>query len=233
MLKGGSTVRMVKELVVMSIGPNNTNVTCDFWFHNDGTACTLQMGFPDEGNANEEIQPGAQPVSNFQYFKSYVDGVAVPTNLVQGQDEMGWHVKTVSFGGHADVHVKDIYSILDGSGIAVAGDLQGSCAWASYIVHTGSSWKGPIGRCEIDVTFDPQFAPQSLTAVAAKTLSNSADGRTLTLSPGQFPAAGTIVYRGVATPTIHGRTLTFVRTAFQPTEADDLNLWFDYHAMGK
>jgi hypothetical protein len=230
-MKGEGTVRMLREKIAMNVGRDTTKVAFDFWFRNDGAACTLRVGFPDEGNANEEVAAGAKTTSNFSNFTSWVDGRKVATKLVQGEDEVGWHVKTVRFGDHATVHVRDVYQAPNGSGIAAAGNTQGACLWASYIVHTGSSWKGTIGRSEIDVTFSPGFAPRGLRVVAAAKLSKNADGRNLNDAP--FPKRGTIVYRGVSKPRVHGRTLSFVRTNWRPTEESDLNLWFDYQGIGK
>lgn len=231
LLKGHATVRMLREKIAMTVGAEATKVACDFWFKNEGRDCTLQVGFPDEGNANEDAEAGTKPTSNFTYFHSWVDGRKVPTKLVQGEDEVGWHVKTVRFAAGATVHVRDEYAASNGSGIAAAGNTQGACLWAEYTVHTGSSWKGTIGKSEIDVTFSRRFAPGRLRVVAAAKLSKHEDGRNLDHAP--FPKRGTIVYRGVSKPGVHGRTLSFVRTNWRPTEEDDLNLWFDYSGIGK
>ena len=225
LMSGHATVRMEREKIVMTIGEATTTVVCDFWFKNDGPACAVRMGFPDEGSATEELDPSGKVSSNFDTFKSWVDGRSVQTKLVAGEGE-AWHVKAVRFGAHALVHVRDTYESKTGSGIASAGDSQGGCLWAEYTVHTGSSWKGSIGKTEILVTFKRELVPHRLKLLSARLVGNDGDGRALKKGP--FPKAGTIVWRGVSKPTVRGRTLRFLRTNWRPSDDDDLNLWFGF-----
>ncbi len=231
LLSGHKSVRMEREKIVMTIGPADTVVVCDFWFKNDGPACSVRMGFPDEGNQTEEIDESGKMTSNFRSFKSWVDGKPTPTKLERGEGADAWQVKTVKFGAHATVHVRDRYVAKIDAGLAGAGHTMGNCKMAFYTVHTGSSWKGTIGRTEIQVTFDRKVVPAKLKLVPSKSVSTHDDGRQITKAP--FPSAGTVVYRGVSKPEVRGRVLRFVRTNWRPTRDDDLALWFGYVGAGK
>jgi len=218
---------MLREKVVIGVGKDTTKVSCDFWFKNDGPATDIHMGFPDDGNQNEEIEDKATPKSNFMSFRSWVDGKEVPMKLEFGAESYGWHVKDVHFADGQSIHVKDVYETATGSGIAYSVKDQGVAQWARYVVHTGSSWKGNIGETTIVVTYDKTVIPGKLKVVHYKKVAQYDDGRSLKTT--HFPAKGTVVYKGIATPTVSGRTLTFVRRNWRPTEAQDLDMWFNFH----
>lgn len=229
LLSGKASVRMLHEKIVMDVNLNTTKVTCDFWFKNEGPTATLRVGFPDDGNANEGYEEGGKLLSNFQYFKSWVNDKSVPTGYILGNDSIGWHVKTVRFPKGATVHVRDEYLAKTGAGIVLAGDKQGDCRWARYVVHTGASWKGNIGETLITVNFAKSLFPNGVKPLAHQDVSLKDDPRHL-IGP-NFPKNGEVVCKGVSTAEVSGNTLTFTRKNWRPRQEDDLDLWFSFRSM--
>ena len=132
----------------------------------------VRMGFPDQGrdadDPDEEVAnwKSAPPRSTFTAFHSWVNGEPVPTELVRAASAgKFWHAKVVRFPAHGRVTVRDQYTQ------PVSGQITRVNAAAhqiAYIVHTGASWHGPIGRTEIIVTFHrkrmaPPLAPVRVT----------------------------------------------------------------------
>lgn len=163
LLEGHPSVSMQSEVIRMTVGPDKATVDCRFVFRNSGAACRVRMGFPDQArgadNPEEDSEggpaPKTKPQSAFTSFRSYVDGHLVPTELIHGAHGGNWwHAKVVAFPAHRTVNVRDVYTVPLGGQIID----RGSMSQTSYILHTGSSWHGPIGRSEVDVTFTPQSA---------------------------------------------------------------------------
>ena len=231
LLSGHPSVAMQSEVVRMTIGKENVKVDCQFVFHNSGPACTVRMGFPDQARGSEAEDDyenaGKGPAKGaFISYTSYVDGMKVPTTTIHG-DKTGdvWHAKTVSFGANATRHVRDVYTVPVGGQIT---EHSGSYSQAFYVLRTGASWHGAIGRATVIVTFQPGAIHTPLHLVRLSTI------------PGNNPAAwtgwnktrpGTVVYRGPSTPTVQGRTLTFVRTNLKPAYLDDILLYFGYRGL--
>ena len=227
LLNGHPTVSMQSEVVRMIIEPETVRVDCQFVFRNDGPACKVRMGFPDQGRDSmipNDGEPQKHPTGTFTSYSSYVDGVKSFTETIRGdQPNNVWHAKMVTFPAQAVRRVRDIYTVPLGGAIIE----RGSISDAYYILHTGSSWHGVIGRAEVDVTFAPGTIPTPLVPTP------------LTVAPGNdaekyaWPTHphGTIVYRGPSVPTIQGRTLRFVRVNFKPSYLDDVLLSFGYHPI--
>ncbi len=80
LLKGHKSVSMRTEQIRIDVHEKIINVDCKFVFHNDGPACTVRMGFPDEGLGAAEpyqgfpVPTGAKLKATFESYVSYVDG---------------------------------------------------------------------------------------------------------------------------------------------------------------
>ncbi|HVT10833.1 MAG TPA: hypothetical protein VHE55_01090 [Fimbriimonadaceae bacterium] len=158
------SVRMVSEVVRVTIHRQTADVVCDFVFRNAGSACDVRMGFPDySGNR----MPGDANKSVFMSFKSTVDGKRVDTTLEPAKapedadfNAKGWNsafqVKSVHFGKGQTRRVRDSYQVRLGT-VAIHGEVPGKGEPAerifSYIFSTGGSWHGSIGRAEMVITF--------------------------------------------------------------------------------
>jgi hypothetical protein len=233
LLSGHPSVSMQSEVVRMTVGTESVKVECDFVFHNSGPACIVRMGFPDEGRGSEDpdeegVDKTHAPQGTFTSYASYVDGVKVPTRVIRADKEGNfWHTKDVKFAAGATRRVRDVYTLRTGSQIAMTG--TGAYSETYYILHTGASWHGPIGRAELDITFAPGTTSGALRLVPLNTVKgNDAEGFNWPHS-----APGTVVYRGPCIPTVQGRTLRFVRTNFKPGYLDDVLLYFGYHRNGQ
>ena len=132
------SIRMVSEAVNIQVGPEKIDVTCKFVFRNEGKAVDVKMGFPEEHGGDS---------SGFAYFRARVDGKSVKvthtkTKHEESDDYRDWYVKTVHFGRGRTRVVEDFY------GGRPSGDSSGS-TYVVYVLETGRSWKGPIGRAVI------------------------------------------------------------------------------------
>ncbi len=230
-LDGHVSVRMESEKIVLRIGQQGTVADCRFVFVNDGPTCQVKMGFPDNGYGAADPEEEADPdvaskppkTGAMKSFQSWVDGKEVATRLERGQGAGEyWHTKTVTFKGQARTVVRDRYSLDVSSAIVLFGENKDANAhYAGYVVSTGASWKGQIGRSE--VVFELPSTVKRIVTIASVTAKD--DPRHYVVAP--F-AKGTVAYSGMAQPTVKGHTLRFVRTRWRPTTHDDISLWFDY-----
>jgi hypothetical protein len=221
-LNGNTTVSMKSEYVKMVVGSKWVTVDCRFTFVNQGPARRVRVGFPDEGGEPDEGPDGKPlpPQGTFATFASWVNGKPVKTTVIPGADPGDvWHVKWVDFPANGAVTVRDRYTVEVGNSVAY---YPVSVRLARYVLHTGSSWRGPLGRSEIEVVFDRQSVKAPIVARRVPTIDS------------RGPAAvkwrqekGTVYFKGPCEPTISGTTLRFVRTDWRPTREDDILLLFD------
>lgn len=230
LLSGHPSVSMQSEVITMRVGEANVTTDCRFVFRNSGKACTVRMGFPDQGDgafdpdeSNEE-QLGddaavmkTPPRTTFDSFVSYVNGKRVTTKLIRANKPgQYWHTKTVTFPAHSVTRIRDVYS----QHIPSQSDERGDHKRAAYVLHTGSSWRGPIGRSTVNVIFRRKCMPGTLIARRTKIVD---DVETVNWKKARFRD---VYYIGPAIPTVSGRTLCFTRTKWRPETKDDILLYF-------
>jgi len=225
-LKGTGQVAMQSEVVLLDIGPDKVRADCQFVFKNKGPACTIRMGFPDGNSQRDEESDAKAPIkSAFGSFQSFVDGHAAPTTLVRGKD-YAWQTKTVSFPANGIRRVREIYTVEVGGTVAYKSSLE----TAYYVLQTGASWSGPIGRMEIIARFRRSKRAHPTpgnTFQDVRPISHAA------LTSDQFQKVGwirpdeeVVVYNGPGAPQTDHNVLRWVRTNIRPTEKDDVFLWF-------
>src|SRR5205814_8925708 len=102
----------------------------------------------------------------------------------------------------------------------------------AYPLHTGSSWRDPIGRCEVVVDLRRALSAPHLTVRAMDSLPRlpPPDNTYPKYDWAHYPA-GTVIYSGPSRPLVSGRTLRFVRTNFRPTAKDDIFVLFGYRLL--
>lgn len=232
MLDSHPTVRMQSEKIVVTVGKDNTTADCRFVFVNAGPACTVKLGFPDNGDGaadpEEDVDPAERtkpPISGpMTSFKSWVNGTLVKTSLERGQGPGEyWHTKSVTFKAHSSTTVRDIYSLTDSSAIVnMAENGVAAAHFAGYIVHTGASWHGTIGRSEI--VFNMPMVVKSVIPYAKAT---KLVDDVLTFTRTTVPTS-TVIYKGMAKPSFSGRQVKFVRTNWNPKKTDDIELWYNF-----
>jgi len=229
MLSGKTTVVMQSEVVTMTVGADDVDVDCRFVFRNDGPACTVRMGFPDSGRGGSdpseiESETGRKSNGTFRSFTSYVDGKRVSTTIDRDGESKGnlWHVKVVHFNRGQTVNVRDVYRTIVSSQVNVSPGYQGGNFSTFYVLRTGASWAGKIGRAEVVVHMKRPGA----RAVRLASYAAAGNPDPYKIAWSKFPA-GTVLWRGPSTPTVSGNTIRFVRSNFEPGYLDDVLLFFN------
>lgn len=217
MMAAHPSIAMESEVVKMVIHGDRVETDCTFVFANHGKACKVQMGFPDFG-LWAFAYTSKKPQTMFRKYRSYVDGKSVATKLVLGEKPgEQWQTKTVSFPANGKRIVREVYTT-DVGGIALAKPI----AFASYILHTGASWKGNIGKATILITVDKDTGiadPLSVSYSAAMPSSEAT-------FKSDLDKPGGVLVTGVAAPTIAGRTLRIEKSNWRPTIKDDILVAF-------
>jgi WD40 repeat protein len=226
-LRSHPSVRMRSEKVRITIEDKRVTTDCAFVFENTGPACTVRMGFPDRGfgafDPDEEHQHdwrARPPRSTFESFMSWVDGAKVATKLIRSNKPGGfWHAKTVRFAAHGRRTVRDLYT----TEVGFAETGHGREYRASYVLQTGASWHGRIGRTEVIVTFERRGMRAPLRPAPARQVEGAWSGPDRDWSKEQ----GRVFYVGPCKPRVRGSSLVFVRKNWRPTSASDIHLVFD------
>jgi len=154
-------VTMAAERVEAEMRGDQAWVTCTFTFHNTGAAAEVLMGFP-------QAQASAGEASQLLDFRAFVDSEQVPVTFrpnaqPQGEwDYAGWHSFTVPFAAGQIRTVRNTYHgrlTLQSDGGRVF----------EYVLHTGATWLGPIGRADVVVRWqrDRDVLPETLSASPA------------------------------------------------------------------
>jgi hypothetical protein len=227
LLKGHASVAMASEVVKMDIGDELIKVDCQFVFHNSGPACTVRVGFPDQGLGAEEPYQG-EPVpkknvhGTFLTYDSWVDGKKVPTKVAPAEDRsVFWHAKTVTFKAHGDTRIHDVYTLKPGAQMT---NENGLYRQTYYVLHTGSSWHGPIGKADVIITFGKNTIKDPIELKPFGTLPD----KDLQHMKWSALPAGTLIFEGPCAPKLNGRTITFSRNNFKPTDKDDVHLYWGF-----
>ena len=133
------------HVVKIKLAPTHADVDCTFVLHNTGKATSVLIGFPESGGGAIEV-----PTTGFQYFRSYVDGKRVPVRVQQQRRDVDpggyfrWYLKRVRFGAGQTRVIRNVYR-------APLGAISNGEEFFHYILVTGASWKGKIGRSDIIV----------------------------------------------------------------------------------
>jgi hypothetical protein len=223
---GHKTISMASEFVDIVVGKNWVTVDCTFRFKNAGPACVVRMGFPDEVNRSEEDEIRRMPEGSFRSFRSWVDGKPVATKVIRASgdedasDTLFWHEKRVQFPAHGEVVVRDRY-------VTNVCTYDGLAFWTNgtgYILHTGASWHGRIGKAVIKFTFRRKRMRGPFTLAHT-----NADGDDLGAAEDRawMRHRRRIYYTGRTRPSTQGDTLTFKRANFRPSSDDDIMVFFD------
>lgn len=151
-------VIMAAERVDITIEDGKAEVSCVFTFTNTASDATVVMGFPQMKRWRDLDQ------TELLDFTANVDGVALPVTfrpqveptpqtldgLNAGGDPPessryeGWHTFEVAFAAGQTRVVSNSYHGL------ISGTSDGQEHFG-YVLHTGASWKGPIGVADVVV----------------------------------------------------------------------------------
>jgi len=148
-MRAHPSIVMQSETVDAVISAKGADVKCVFTFRNEGPATTVKMGFPEQGWGDIDYEHA----TGFSSFRSWVDGKPVPTRTEGGKVDRSagsgwkrWRTKVVRFGAGQTRHVKVRYE-------EKLGEISGGERFFTYMLSTGASWKGKIGRAKLTVRF--------------------------------------------------------------------------------
>jgi len=138
------SISMVREDV--TINPATMEVKARFVFTNNGPATTVLMGFPETSSGDGTRDVTIKIAAPQNDFHSFVDGAPIHvTELIRKSDDNGeeqatiWWTKSVHFAAGQTRIVVDHY-------FGGAGNFSTGNQFFNYILKSGASWKGPIGR---------------------------------------------------------------------------------------
>lgn len=228
LLNGHASVSMKSELIRMDIHAEKITVDCQFVFHNASNAkVTVRMGFPDEGTGAEEpyqgepLPPLAKMKATFLSYESFVDGKKVPTELVRTKDRtLFWHAKSVTFAPNKDCLIHDIYTLKPGAQVTME---NGFYRQTKYILHTGSSWHGPIEKATVVITFGADTVKPPLVLKGRSEVDKDLQNLKWTALP-----KGTLIWTGPGKPSVKENVVTFVARDLKPTKNDDIQLFYGF-----
>lgn len=157
---------MQEEVVNITLSRKGAKVECVYVFHNTSSAQTVVMGFP--GILGEEESP-------VKKFKAYVNGKPVKVEKKEISEEGDnqtyriWYTHKVSFKAGETKVVKNTF-LSPYSGVPV-GTLPGTnesfvINYFEYILETGNTWKGKIGKVKINVKVTGDLTLNDLIAPA-------------------------------------------------------------------
>jgi len=211
------TIRMVEELIHLRVGAETMYADCRFTFKNEGRVCIARIGFPDYDSHGEIV--GALSTT-FKSFSSFVDGKAVPTRLVRGKLGEAWQVKNVRFESGQKRIIRNVYQIGLGkitlSGSSVLGK-EPMTNQTDYILGTGRTWKGTIGKTTVIVDFGSEARINSPIRAVRWPPESQVDS-----SDFWILNRNTVCWSGPSAPRIVGkRRLIFERKNWEPSETED------------
>ncbi len=150
------TVRLLAENVNIRIYRSYADVECVFSLYNQGPETTVKVGFPD-------YSTGAMPAydHHFQQFEAFVDSKKVDMWISDPEDReiefIFWWIREVHFEVDQTRVIRARYQ--GGIGSEIGGGL-----FFSYILHTGSTWAGPVGSTSVVVSLE-DFGTERLTRI--------------------------------------------------------------------
>jgi hypothetical protein len=159
-------VQMVSEELEFHFNSKRTTVIARFHFLNTTKPkLHLTIGFPDPGAVLHGDGAAFQPA--LEDLKTFVDGIERPSKVeygwvrwgdnhagwipakdqLHGGFQMAWHTLDLFFPFQQETVVERRYTSKDGN-------RNDGFYFFEYIVHTGSAWKGNIGKLTARVIMD-------------------------------------------------------------------------------
>ncbi|HZD60804.1 MAG TPA: hypothetical protein VE439_10185, partial [Anaerolineae bacterium] len=152
--RNSKDIVMESEVVNIVLHEGFAEVECAYKFRNDGNDQTVIMGFPDPTDPAKDL--------GISIFRVLVDNIEVPvkeTTIALKPDQPGfeqygpisrWYLHDISFKKDETKVVVNRYVAPHG---VSASPETASFRHFSYILRTGATWKGVIGRAVINVSF--------------------------------------------------------------------------------
>lgn len=159
------SIEMVEETIEMNVRsiererydystePVEIDVEVNYTFKNTTSKrVEVKMGFPEpcsfcNGYEREKLND----------FKAYENEKEIEVNFLEGQydeesyTQTNWHVSQIVFEPFEEKEIKNTYWIVP------SGYKEGQ-TWFDYILETGASWEGVIGRVEVYINFPDEIS---------------------------------------------------------------------------
>jgi hypothetical protein len=206
-------VRLDAETVQATCFGEFVEYRVDFRFVNEGAARTLRLGFPFD-YADYRENDSEPPVG----FQAWQDGEplvvrVVPARPGDGPATDGYFVHETRLPHGTTMITVSYLTQYSGSARGRRAGVQpndpgfGMANWCEYWLHTGSTWKGPIGE-----------------AVVRYRLAESFDGRNVGLTDAEADVEVAVTAPAGWTKPLP-RTYQWRFAAFEPTPNDDPGWW--------
>lgn len=161
-------VEMEEEIIDIVVRDDCSYVTCQFFFHNTGSSTNLLVGFPtqypgvyeSQDELDEEMEDDYYDemyVTQLNWFRTFVNGERVRVTVKKGLKPEGnntdelyfpqWYTWRMHFNADERVKVVNKYWMQNSSG---GEDSE----WISYILRSGATWKGPIGKITVRIQLE-------------------------------------------------------------------------------
>ncbi|MHB8842894.1 MAG: hypothetical protein ACYC56_14100, partial [Candidatus Aquicultor sp.] len=155
MPQNSKDIVMQKEVVNVILHLGFAEVECAYQFKNEGKAQAVLMGFPERDGPEGDYVP-------MSIFRAFVDGNEIPVKKTEitfkpgqkGYDDFGeksnWFMQEVPFKAGETRVIVNRY--IGAHGGTVSAEKSASTHFV-YVLRTGGSWKGAIGRADVNLTF--------------------------------------------------------------------------------
>jgi len=132
-------IALTKENLEINFFYNNAGVDALFYMKNTGDKIDQKMGFPFGGNAGYP-----------SYMAVYVNGEKLAESAITENDSNSemWKIFTVPFGKNEEKTIRVKYTVQD----LFAPTF-------TYLIKTGSTWKGSIGELNTTITLPDEARP--------------------------------------------------------------------------
>lgn len=156
-------VEMEEEIIDITVRDGCSFVSCQFFFHNTGDRTRLLMGFPTgrhfEKPDKDSEGPEDEYETNLNWFRTFIHGKRVPVKIRSGLKPEGnnlgglyfsqWHTWKAALGKGERLKVVNKYWMVNTQPVLGSGSEQ-----INYVLRSGSTWKGPIGKVTVRMKFE-------------------------------------------------------------------------------
>ena len=183
-------IRMESETVQAIVYAQFAEYRVDFKFVNQGKAQTVTLGFPflvtvpgDDGNAPVAFQAwqDGRPLAVTLGKAASTDDLAQPGRmgyyLHQATFPPGATMITVSYLAQPTVQAGDRFPELTPAPFKTSAFAE-CAAWYTYLLHTGATWQGTIGKAVIRYQFADSFLGWGIDIKEAQKASSAQAGVT-------------------------------------------------------
>jgi hypothetical protein len=153
-MKQHPSIRLEKETVSIRLLAKEASIKVVASYLNDGPTCSIRMGFP------ERAFGWSDPGQFGRSFRSWVDDEPAKVAPSAWSEEEGvaglrvrWWMKKVSFAKKQRRTVRVEYRF-----------QYGNAQTIEYLLHTGASWRGPIGALLVEIDL-ASFQPRDVSII--------------------------------------------------------------------